>query len=143
MSVSSSFRTPLVSKRVHGSQTPVEPALQCFYPNFPLIQQKVISKISPLVRYQILGLFGNTFTGHRIYSRQKQEKLHEQPQTLLCQKRRTFSAIFIAFFECRQSLPHLGKRDQLYNLNISEVLDLDKCDYFNARKLLFQNTLRQ
>ena len=137
MSVSSSFRTPLVSKRVHGSQTLVEPAIQCFYPNFPDFPN------FPLVRYQILGLFGNTFTGHRIYSRQKQEKLHEQPQTLLCQKRRTFSAIFIAFFECRQSLPHLGKKDQLYNLNISEVLDLDKCDYFNARKLLFQNTLRQ
>ena len=32
--------------------------------------------------------------------------------------------------------------DQLHSLNISEVIDSEKCGYLNARKLLFQNTLR-
>ena len=37
---------------------------------------------------------------------------------------------------------HFQKKDQLYSLNISEVTDSEKFGYLNARKLLFQNTLR-
>ena len=37
----------------------------------------------------------------------------------------------------------LKKKDQLHSLNISEVIDLDKCGYFNARELAFSNTLPQ
>ena len=38
---------------------------------------------------------------------------------------------------------HFEKKDQLYSLNISQVSDSWKCGYLNARKLLFQNTLRE
>ena len=38
---------------------------------------------------------------------------------------------------------HFEKKDQLFSLNISEVSDSEKCGYLNARKLLFQNTLRE
>ena len=32
---------------------------------------------------------------------------------------------------------HFQKKDQIHSLNISEVIDSEKCGYFNARKLLF------
>ena len=95
------------------------------------------SKISPLVRSEILGLFGDTFTAHRMYSRHSWEKLRQQVQTLLSQKWRAFSAIFFAFLESIQNFAHFENRDQLHSLNISEVIDPDKCCSFNARKLLF------
>ena len=86
---------------------------------------------------EILGLFSDTFTPDRMYSRHTWEKLRQQVRTLLSQKWRTFSGIFIAFFESTQSFPHFEKKDQLYNLNILEVINPDKCAYFNAHKLLF------
>ena len=143
MPVSSCFRTPFARKRVHGSQTLLQPALQPFYPNFLLIQDKVSSKISCLVRSEILGLFGNTFTADHMYSCLRQEKLQQQVQTLLSQKRRIFSGTFIAFFECTQGFAPFEKKDQLHSLNILEVIDSDKCGNFNVRKLFFQNTLSQ
>ena len=38
---------------------------------------------------------------------------------------------------------HFQKKDQLYRLNISEVLDSEKCGYLNAGKLSFENSLRE
>ena len=38
---------------------------------------------------------------------------------------------------------NLEKKDQPYSLNISEVSDFEKSGSLNARKFLFQNTLRQ
>ena len=38
---------------------------------------------------------------------------------------------------------HFGKKDQLYSLNISVVTESENCGYLNARKLLFQNILRE
>ena len=55
---------------------------QHFYPNFPLIQDKVSWKPSLLVRSEFLGLFGNPFTANRMYSRERCEKLQQQVQTL-------------------------------------------------------------
>ena len=95
------------------------------------------SKISPLVRSEILGLFGDTFTAHRMYSPHSWEKLRQQVQTLLSQKWRAFSAIFFAFLESIQNFAHFENRDQLHSLNISEVSDQDNCVYFNAPKLRF------
>ena len=72
-----------------------------------------------------------------MYSRHRWEKLPQQLQTLLSQKQKTFSAIFIAFSESTEKISHFQKKDYLHSLNISEVIDPDKCGYFNARKLLF------
>ena len=38
---------------------------------------------------------------------------------------------------------HLEKYHELHNFNISEAIDPEKCSYFNAKKQLFQNTLRE
>ena len=143
MPVSSCFRTPFASTRIHRSQTLLQPALQRFYPNFSLIQNKVRWKTSPLLRSTILGLFGNPFTADRMYFHHRCEKLQQHLSKLLSQKRTTFSPFFVAFLESRQNFVHFGKKDQLHSVNISEVIDPDKCGSFNASKLLFQNTLPQ
>ena len=38
---------------------------------------------------------------------------------------------------------HVQKKDQPYSLNIWEVNDSEKCDYLNARKILFQKILQE
>ena len=115
MPVRSSFRTPFASKRVHGSQILLEHALQRFFPNFPLIQDKVYWKISPLVRSKFFRLFGNTFTTDRMYCRHRWEKLLRQLQTLLSQKGRTDAVLLIAFLDSTQNFTHFEKKDQLYS----------------------------
>ena len=91
MDVSYRFRTPFTSKGVQGSEALLEPVLKHFHPNFPLISDNLSWKISTLSRSKILGLFGNTLTVGQRYSRHRWEKLPEQVQRLLSQKRRTFS----------------------------------------------------
>ena len=54
-----------------------------------------------------------------------------------------FFGTFIAFSQSPQNFMHVRKKDQLYSLNIWEVTDSEKCGYLNARKLLFQNKLRE
>ena len=56
---------------------------------------------------------------------------------LLSQKPKIFSENFIAFLEFIQNSVSFENKDQLHKLNISEVIDPEKCGYFNARKLLF------
>ena len=51
-------------------------------------------------------------------------------------KKRTFPLIFIAFLESAQKVAHFEKKDQLHSLNISEVINPDKCAYFNFGMLL-------
>ena len=54
----------------------------------------------------MLGLFGNTLTADHMYSRHRLEKLPEQVQTLVSQKRRTFSSIFLVLSESIQNFAH-------------------------------------
>ena len=93
-------------------------------------------KTSPLKRSKILGLFGNSLTADRMYSPHRWEELHQKFQTLLPQKQKTFSLIFIAFLESTQNFAHFEKKDPRHTLNIFEVIDPDKCGSFNAGKLL-------
>ena len=137
MPLTSCFITPFHSKRVHEPQTLLRPALRHFCPNFPLIQQKFSWKRSLQVRSKILGLFGNTLSTDHMSSRHTSEKCGQQVQTLLSQKRRTFSRISITFLESTRNFSHFEKKDQLYSLNILEVIDPKKCGYFNDGKLLF------
>ena len=133
----SCFKTPFSSKRVHDSETLPKAALQFFHPNFQLIFEKLSRKISPLVRSEISGLCGNMLTPYHMSSRHRWEKLRQELQTLLSQKRRTISQIFIAISESKKYFDDFEKKDQLHSLNISKLIDPDKCCYFKARKILF------
>ena len=61
----------------------------------------------------------------------------------LSEKRKTFFQTFIPFFDDALNSVHFEKRDPIYKSNIWEVNDSGKCAYMNARKLLFQSTLRE
>ena len=76
-------------------------------------------------------------TVDEMYSPHKWVKLPQQVQTLLSQKRKTCSAIFIALWKSTKNFAHFKRKDWLYSLNDSEVIDHNKCGYFNARKPLF------
>ena len=89
-----------------------------------------------LVRFDILGLFRNTLTPDDMYFRHRWEKLQQMVQTLLSQKRKTFFGISIAFFKATQNFADFENKERLHILNMSEVIDPDKCCYFNAFKLL-------
>ena len=67
------------------------------------------------------------FTADRMYSSHRWEKLQQQVQTFLSQKQRTFSLVSIALLESTQNFAHFENKDQLQTLNISEVVDPDKC----------------
>ena len=43
----------------------------------------------------------------------------------------------MTFPESTQNFAHFENKHQLHSLNILEVVDPDKCAYYNARKLLF------
>ena len=66
-----SFRIPFQSQSVHGSKTVLKPPLQHFYRNFPLIYDKLSSKISFLDRSKNLGVFRNALTADHMYSRHR------------------------------------------------------------------------
>ena len=68
-------------------------------------------KISTLVRSKIFGLFGNTLTADHMYSRHRWEELRQKVETLLSQKRRTFSQIFIGVSESTVNLADFEKKD--------------------------------
>ena len=42
-------------------------------------------------------------------------------------------AIFVIFSKSAQDFARFEKKDQLHSANILEVIDPDKCGYFNAR----------
>ena len=53
-------------------------------------------------------------------------------------KNRTdFFGIFIAFLQSTQSFAHFEIKDQLYSLNILEVIEPEKCGSLNTRELRF------
>ena len=92
---------------------------------------------------KILGLFVNTITVDSMYSPHNWEKFPQRLQTQLSKKGKVISEIFIALFKSIWIFVYLEKKDQLHNLNISEVIDPEKCSDLNAKKQLFQNTFHQ
>ena len=52
-----------------------------FYPTFPWLSDKLSSKTSAVVRWDILGLFFNTLTGYHLFCLHNLGKFREQAQT--------------------------------------------------------------
>ena len=88
-------------------------------------------------------MFVNILTADNMYSPHDWEKLPQRLQTYLSEKRKIISAIFTAYLKSTRKFVYFEKNDQLDSLNISEVIYSKKCFYFNAKKQLFQNTLRR
>ena len=89
-------------------------------------------KESSLVWWEILRLFVNAWTADDNYSGSNMQSLPQLFQTPLSQKQKIFSGFFIAFLKCAWNLEHFQKEDEYPSLNISEIIDAEKCGYLNV-----------
>ena len=94
------LRTPFGNQRVNGFQTPQKVARHHYYPFSPWIFGKLSWKKTALLWSLILRLLANTLTADDKYSCRNKQNFLQQLQTLLLQKRKTFSWFFIAFLKC-------------------------------------------
>ena len=61
----------------------------------------------------------------------------------MSRKGKIIFGLFIEFLKYAWNFAYLQKQDQFDSLNISEVIDSKKCSYFNVKKQLFQNNVRE
>ena len=142
MPKSNCFRKIFGSERNHGSQTLPKSVCQNFYPNFPLIQNKLSWKTCPAIISKFLGLFIRTLTPDNMHSPHNWEKFRQRLQRQLSQKRKLISGIFVAFLKSAWNFVYFEKKNQLQSLNIFGVLHSEKFSSLNVKKQLLQNKLR-
>ena len=96
----SCLRTPFGNQRINWFQTPLKVATHFFCPFFPWISVKLSWKKTALLWSKILRLFAITLTANDKYSCRNMQNFLQKRQTLLSQKRKTFSGYFIPFLKC-------------------------------------------
>ena len=138
----SCFRTPFGNQRVNVFQKPLKEARHHYYSFFPWIIGKVSWKKTALLWLEIFTLFANTLTADDKYSCRIRQNFLQQLQTLLSEKRKTFSWFFIEFLKCAWNLQHFEKKDECPSLIISEIIVSERVCYWNVYKVLLQNTIR-
>ena len=114
---------------------------QQFYLKFPLIQDRLSWKTSILVRYKILGLFGKTLTSDPKYCRHYFRQISATCSSTIISKTKHIFWNFCCICTIYRKVRPCWRKNELRSLNISEVIDSEKCEYLNARKLLSFNTL--
>ena len=92
------FRTSFDSHRVKGSQTLVKSAQEHFYQIFSSLWRKMILKISPLLEFEIRGVFVKTLAADWKYPLPDCENLPFPIQMELSYKRKTFSDFFSSIY---------------------------------------------
>ena len=126
------FRTPFGNQRVNGFQTPLKVARHHYYPFFQWISGKLSWKKTALLWSKILGHFANTLTADDKYSFRYMQNLLHKLQTLLSQKRKTFSWYFIPFLKCAKNFKHFEKKNECPSLIISEIIVSERGCYWNV-----------
>ena len=71
-------------------------------------------------------MFVNTLNADDKYSRSNMENLQQQFQTLLSEKQKTFSGLFVAFLKYAWNLERFEKRDEYARLIIYGIIDAEK-----------------
>ena len=79
-----------------------------------------------------LNLFANTLTADDKYSCRNMQNFLQQLQTLLSEKRKSFSGLFIAFLKCAWNLEHFEKEDESPSLIISGIIVSEIGCYWNV-----------
>ena len=128
----SCFRTPFGNQRVNGFQTQLKVATHNYYPFFPWISGRLSWKKTALLWLKILSLFVNTLTADDKYSFRNMQNFLQKLQTLLSEKRKTFSGFFIEILKCAWNLQHFEKKDESPSLIISEIIVSDWGCYWNV-----------
>ena len=93
------FRTSFGSQQVKGSQTLVKSAWGIFYHILWSSCGKMTWKISPLRKFEIIGVFVNTLSSDDKYPVRDCENLQFLIQIQLSQKQETISKFFVPFLE--------------------------------------------
>ena len=128
----SCFRTPFGNQRVNGFQTPLKVATHHYYLFSPWISGQLSWKKTALLWLKILRLFVNALTGDEKYSCRNMQNFLQQFQTLLFQKRKTFSGYFIPFLKCAWNLEHFEQNNECSSLIISEIIASERGCYWNV-----------
>ena len=128
----SCFKTRFGNQRVNGFETPLKVARQNYYPFFRWISNKLSWKKTALLWSKILRLFGNTLTADDKNPCRNMRKFLQQLQTLLSQKRKTFSAYFFVFLKYAWNLEHFEKKNECPSLIISEIIVSERGCYWNV-----------
>ena len=128
----SCFRTPFGNQRLNGFQTPLKVARQNYYPLFQWIPGKLSWKNTALLWSKILRLFANKLTADDKYSCRNMKNFLQQLQTLLSQKRKTFSGFFIPFPKCASNSEHFEIKDECPRKIISEIIVSERGCYSNV-----------
>ena len=114
-----------------------------FYHIFPSLWGEMICEISPWLKFEIIGLFVDTWTADYQYPLPDCENLAFPILIKSSYKQKTFSAFFIPFMEPTSNFEHFQKKDDRHSQCISEInhrLRLDHADHYSAPS---QNILRQ
>ena len=98
----SCFRTPFGNQLINWFQTPLKVATHHYYPFFPWISGQLSWKKTALLWLKILRHFVNTLTADDKYSCHNMQNFQQQLQTLLSQKRRTLSGLFLHFWQMHE-----------------------------------------
>ena len=77
-------------------------------------------------------MFANTLTADDRYSCRIVQNFLPQLQTLLSEKRKTFSGFLIRYLKCAWNLEHFEKIEECFILIISEIIVLERGCYWNV-----------
>ena len=88
--------------------------------------------MSALVTSGIFRLFVNTLTPDDKYSRRYIQTFWQQVQTPLSKKGETFFGFFIEFLKCAWNFKHSEKKEEYYNLIITEIMASERDVYLSV-----------
>ena len=109
------FRTSFDSQHVKGSQKLVKSSWEHFYQIFTSLCWEMIRKISPLFKFENIGVFLNTWTADYKYSVPDCENLQFPIQMQLSSKPKTFSELFLPLMESKSNFKHFQKKDDRHS----------------------------
>ena len=77
-------------------------------------------------------MFANTLTADDKYSFRNMQNFLQQLQTLLSEKRKTYSGFFTEILKCAWNLQHFEKKDESPCLLFSEIIVSERGSYWNV-----------
>ena len=101
-----SLKTSFDSQHVKRFQILVKPSWERFYHIFSSLWGDMIWKISPWLKFEVIGLFANTWSADYKYPVPDCENLPFSIQIQLSEKQKTFSWFFIPFIESPSHFEH-------------------------------------
>ena len=94
------------SQHIKWFQTLVKSSREHFYHFFSSLWGEIIWKTFPWMKFEIIGLFANTWTAHYKYLLPDCENLPFPIQIQLSKKQKSFSRFFIPFMESPSNFEH-------------------------------------